>query len=86
MKGRWSSSTAGSVLEDVGGVAGVLGGDFEQVEQPGGGVLVAVDVEVLVADHVGEEEGLDLAEGAVVGTTWRRGGACRRGSRSRTTP
>ena len=71
-----------AVFEDVGGVAGVFCGDFEQVEQPGGGVFHVVDVEVFVGDHVGDEEGFDLAEGAVVVTTWRRGGGCRRGSLS----
>ena len=53
------------VFVDVGGVASVLGGDLEQVAEPGGGVLLVVDVEVLVADHVGEEECLDFFEGAV---------------------
>ena len=44
----------GLVFEDVAGVAGVLRGLLEQVEEPGGGVLVPVDVEVFVADHVGQ--------------------------------
>ena len=48
-------------------MAGVFCGDFEHVEQPGCGVVLVVDVEVFVGDHVGDEEGLDLAEGAVVG-------------------
>ena len=48
-------------------MACVLCGDFEHVAQPGCGHLVEVDVEVLVGAHVGEEEGFDLAEGAVVG-------------------
>ncbi len=59
---------------------------FEEVEQPGRGVVVVVDVEVFVADHVGDEEGLDFGEGAVLRTTWRRGGGCRRGSLCRCWP
>jgi len=55
------------VLVDVGGVAGVFGGDFEHVAQPRGGHLVEVDVEVLVGAHVGDDEGFDLVQGAVVG-------------------
>src|ERR1035437_4732205 len=53
------------VLEDVAGVAGVFGGDGEQVFEPRGGLIVLVDVEVLVADHVGQEECFYLGEGAV---------------------
>ena len=55
------------VLEDVAGVAGVFGGLAEELDEGGGGVRVGVDVEVAVADHVGEEEGFDVAEGAVLG-------------------
>ena len=63
----WSSSSSrGRCFVDVGGVAGVFCGDFEQVQQPGGGVLDVVDVEVLVGDHVGDEEGFDFVDGSVL--------------------
>ncbi len=57
----------GVVGGEGGGVAGVPGGLDEERPELGGGVGVVVDVEVLVADHVGEEEGLDVGEGAVLG-------------------
>ena len=37
-----------------------------------------IDVEVFVGDHVGDEEGFDLCDGAVLATIWRRGGGFRR--------
>ncbi len=57
----------GVVFGECGRVAGVFGGLDEEGPELGGGVGVVVDVEVLVADHVGEEEGLDVGEGAVLG-------------------
>src|ERR1035437_324020 len=45
------TQTLDGVLEDVAGVAGVFGGDCEQVFEPWGGLVVLVDVEVLVADQ-----------------------------------
>ena len=56
----------GVVFEDGAGVAGVFGGDSEEIFEPGRGVLVAIDVEVLVSDHVCDEEGFDLADGAIL--------------------
>lgn len=56
----------GGVLGDCRGVAGVFGGELQEIDHFGVGVAVEVDVEVLVADHVGEEEGLDFGEGAVL--------------------
>ncbi len=53
--------------EEVVGVAGFLAGFAEQVEQPGRGVQLLLDVHLLPADHVGHDEGLDVADGAVHG-------------------
>src|SRR5258708_37181684 len=55
-----------AVLEDISGVACVFGGDLEQVVQPRRGIVTMVDVEILVGDHVGDQEGLDLADGSVI--------------------
>ena len=47
-------------------MAGVFGGGLEQREEVLVGVAVEVDVQVLVTDHVGVEQGLDAWEGAVL--------------------
>src|SRR5205807_2688681 len=52
-------------VKDVGCVAGVFGGLGKEVEEPGGGVVYPVDVQVFVADHVSYEEGFDLLDRAV---------------------
>ena len=55
----------GPGLVDVGRVVGVDGSLEEEVAEPGSGLHLFEDVEVLVADHVGDEEGFDALQGAV---------------------
>ncbi len=71
----------GRVFGDGGEMTGVLRGGHEDVFEPGGGVCFAVDVEGLVADHVEDDEGLDLGDGAILGPLGGEVCACRRGSR-----
>ena len=52
-------------LEEVALVAELLCGLADQIDEPAGGAGFALDVEILVADHVGEHEGLDAAESSV---------------------
>ena len=52
-------------LEEVAVVAEFVRGLAHQVDQPAGGSRFTLDVEVLVADHVGQHEGFDLAQRAV---------------------
>jgi len=57
----------GWVFGDGGEMIGILRGGHQDVGEPGCGVLFAVDVERLVADHVEDDEGLDFGDGAVLG-------------------
>ena len=53
------------LLEKVALVAELLRRLRHQIDQPRGGMRLALDVEILVADHVGEHKGFDLVERAV---------------------
>ena len=46
-------------------VAAALGGGVNQIEQPGSGILVAQDVDVLGGDHVHDHEGFDFFQRAI---------------------
>src|SRR5258708_23775429 len=51
----------------AGGMVAQLGGGLvDHIFEPRGGVCVAVDVEVGVADHVGQQERLDVLERAIL--------------------
>ena len=64
-------------------VAELLCGLAHQVDEPAGGARLALDVEILVADHVGEDEGLDAAEGSVAAPFGGQVTAADRSSRMR---
>ena len=67
LNGIWSSISGRLVLEDSMLECPVFfAGGRQQIQQPGCRVRVAVDVQVLVADHVGDDKGLDLLERPVL--------------------
>ena len=55
-----------SMLQNVLGVMGVLCGRPQQVNKPRRRLVIGVDIQVLIPNHVGEEESLDLAQSPVL--------------------
>src|ERR1700721_1649920 len=52
-------------LEEIAVVAEFVRGLANQIDQPAGGLGFALNVEILVADHVGQNKGLDFRQRSV---------------------
>ncbi len=52
-------------LEEVVLIAELFCGLADKIDEPAGGAGFALDVEILVADHIGQHKGLDAAQGSV---------------------